>query len=188
MKIEIKNYRTCGAGMEYDAFSYTLWLDGKRAAEISDDGNGGELNVVFLPRAAGRDRSPKAQAFHDAFVSHVEAVFASDAVSAETRELYDGRGPAAEAGADPEILADRARYAARLRIQGMMEHVLSQALDTFEEERDYKRWCRTKVCFRLRGDKPGEWRIVKAKDSPELRAWIAKEYGDRVEEILNDRF
>ena len=45
MKLTIKNYRSC-AGNEGNAWSCTLYLDGKRAAKVSYDGNGGA--PIFL--------------------------------------------------------------------------------------------------------------------------------------------
>lgn len=46
MKIGIKNYKSC-AGNEGDAFSCTLYLDGKRVATIQYDGWGGEYVFDF---------------------------------------------------------------------------------------------------------------------------------------------
>ena len=48
MKAEIKNYKRF-AGHDGQGFEATLYLDGKRAAVISDDGWGGEWNWGIMP-------------------------------------------------------------------------------------------------------------------------------------------
>ena len=48
MKAEIKNYKRF-AGHDGQGFEATLYLDGKKAAVISDDGWGGEWNWGIMP-------------------------------------------------------------------------------------------------------------------------------------------
>ena len=42
MKVEVKSYRTCAGRNGPDAaFSCTLWIDGKKVAEVTNSGSGG---------------------------------------------------------------------------------------------------------------------------------------------------
>jgi len=54
--------------------------------------------------------------------------------------------------------------------------------------RTAERWCKTKTVFRLKGDPEGSWLIIKAPFSDRVREHIARKYGDRVEEIANERY
>jgi len=55
-KLTIKNYRSAGHGMEGEMWSCTLYVDGKRAALVSDSGNGAELNIDWSPSGGFRFR------------------------------------------------------------------------------------------------------------------------------------
>lgn len=65
---------------------------------------------------------------------------------------------------------------------------ISLLVGKYEEEKQYARWCKTKTVFRLKGDKAGEWRTLARLYSPAAKEWVVKTYGDKVEEILNERF
>lgn len=62
-------------------------------------------------------------------------------------------------------------------------------LAKWEEDKQYRRWCKKMLCFRLPEDKPGEWRTMRgpAALTPQCREQVIKKYGDKVE-FLNDRF
>jgi hypothetical protein len=64
----------------------------------------------------------------------------------------------------------------------------SALVELFEENKQYKSWCRTKVCFSVKGDPDGEWRTLKGKYCQSAKDWIMNKYGDKVKEILNERF
>jgi hypothetical protein len=74
--------------------------------------------------------------------------------------------------------------------------IIDNILNKMEEEKQYKTWCRSKICFRLKGDEVGEWRNMGYKgirkmttaQYHEVRTAVVEKYGDKVEEILNDRF
>ena len=65
--------------------------------------------------------------------------------------------------------------------------VVSELVSKISEEKQYKRWCKTKTLFRIKGDKPDEWRTIKAIYSPKVKEFITNKYGDKVESILNDQ-
>lgn len=66
--------------------------------------------------------------------------------------------------------------------------VIGGLIDKIESEREFKRWCRKKTVFRIKGDKAGEWRAVNIEYGAKAVDWIRKKHGDTVEEILNERF
>lgn len=70
-----------------------------------------------------------------------------------------------------------------------IECFISDMLEKWEEEKQYRRWCKKMLCFRLPDDKSGSWRTMRgpAALTPEVRAQVIKKYGNTVE-FLNDRF
>lgn len=61
--------------------------------------------------------------------------------------------------------------------------LLSKELD----RRYLRRVCAKQTLFRLKSDPEDTHRTVKAKFSPEVKAFITKKYGDQVSEILNEK-
>lgn len=57
-----------------------------------------------------------------------------------------------------------------------------------KEQQQIKRWCKTKTVFRLKNDPEGSWRTIKAPYSDRVREHIVRKYGNRVEEIANERY
>lgn len=69
-----------------------------------------------------------------------------------------------------------------------MDIVIDVLVNHFEEEKQIKRWCKTKTVFTLKGDAPGSFRTFNNKFDERLLDHITKQYGDKVDEILNMRF
>jgi hypothetical protein len=51
-----------------------------------------------------------------------------------------------------------------------------------------KRWCKNQTVYRLKGDEPGTWRTVKHVYDAKVKEFMVGKYGDKVEEIANERF
>ena len=76
------------------------------------------------------------------------------------------------------------------------DELIDRLVNEFESNKDFKRWCRTKVCFRLTGDDKNAWRTIgyggrkalTAEQVNSIRANITAKYGNKIEEVLNDRF
>jgi hypothetical protein len=64
VKIEIRNYRSCKGLGESDPFSCTLYLDGKRAAHVQNDGNGGCYRFDWMPADGRVHDGPTAKQFY----------------------------------------------------------------------------------------------------------------------------
>ena len=69
-----------------------------------------------------------------------------------------------------------------------LDHLIDELINKAEEEKQMRRWCKTKVCIRLKGDKQGEWRTYRGTYSPEFAAALRTKHGEALEEILNERF
>jgi hypothetical protein len=75
-------------------------------------------------------------------------------------------------------------------LDGLIDDLLGKYLDEKDTKAQYKRWCKTKVCFRLKGDKADEWRTMKldgGKYTKRQKEYLVKKYGDQIEEILNEK-
>lgn len=163
-RLTVKSLKSC-LGNEGYAYSATLYFDGKRVGEVRDDGNGGEPFVHFFKKVGGkivRDEEAKKRVL-----------------------AYVEEQPEVDMGPHP---ADRSKT---WMLKPDLSWVVGQVVDQALEEAQFKKWCRTKVCFRLKGDEEGTWRTIKAnfkKEGARVKAHLVKEYGDRIEEILNERF
>jgi hypothetical protein len=61
-------------------------------------------------------------------------------------------------------------------------------IDKWEENKTYKRWCKKQLVFKLEGDAKDDWRTLNAPYSEHTKKFIVDKYGDKVAEILNERF
>lgn len=64
--------------------------------------------------------------------------------------------------------------------------VIDVLVEEFQINKQYKKWCKKSTCFRLKGDKDGVWRTINAQFNDDVKNFIAKKYGDKVVEILNE--
>jgi|TARA_R110000824_G_scaffold88187_4_gene216866 hypothetical protein len=63
----VKNVRTLDIGHEGGALTCTLWLDGKRVAEVEDEGMGGGYNYHFTDKDVEAKFYAEGQKFHGKF-------------------------------------------------------------------------------------------------------------------------
>lgn len=142
MKIEIKNYRAC-RGHEGDAFSFVLCLDGKRAAEVTNEGNGGSNHYHWFLPALKRP-------FLDERRELGRAILAS---WAQPRDPSD----------PPPVRTDDEIFDYYCKSGEIMDVVLGQFVDRMREDKALRRMCKRKILFRLDGDKQDAWRTVEAE-------------------------
>ena len=69
-----------------------------------------------------------------------------------------------------------------------MDLFMMNLIAEIQENKAFKRQCKTKTLIRLKGDKPGEYHIYKQAFTPKLAEGIRKHYGDQLVEIINERF
>lgn len=70
-----------------------------------------------------------------------------------------------------------------------VQGAICKLVDDFEELKNLKRLCRTKILFQIQGDEDGTWRTVKAKygtpQGVQAIAWIEGKYAGKVTKIAN---
>jgi hypothetical protein len=170
-KYEIKNLKT-GPSREWGpngAVSCTLYRDGKRVAKFFDAGDGGEAEIEWLD-----GDKPKVDV----------------TIMNYTDEGYTRKGTPEEkilAEHTNNMFYDRESSSGKPLRMGM-DGFIFKLIATFEENKQFKRWCKKETCFRLKGDEAGHWRTVKHPFNPDVKTFIVKKYGDQIEEILNERF
>ena len=166
MKITVKNYKSC-RGNEGDAFSCTMYLDGKKAALVEYAGTGGEYEFDFSisdKKMLGGAMSQK----YDEYVREHQ-------MKAEDYKPGDENG-------------EYFLYCGR-------DIVLEEFITAMLEERQLKRWCKTNVVYRFKGDEPGSYFQWKLKWTPQLAPVIRGKLetlgarkGKALEVIVNERF
>lgn len=68
------------------------------------------------------------------------------------------------------------------------ELFMMELVEAFEIDKMFKRKCKTKTLFRLKGDKPDEYHIYAKPFTAVLADGMRKHYGDTLLEIINERF
>jgi hypothetical protein len=158
MKIEIKGYRSC-RGMEDNAYSYTLWCEGRNVADVHYEGTGGP---VFF-----RWKDESAKAPMQAFAQPL-AVARAETQEAATRAKV---GPGAEHpqglewGWWPDHLRKDAQAALEDYLFWMQENKAIMA--------SLKRRMKKNVLVVRAGQAPGEYLAVSVAPTPENIARIA---------------
>ena len=147
MKLELKKIKIHNdMSDETTAFSAELWLDGKKAFFIKNDGCGGSH---YYDRIVGCGFE-----FEDL------NKYAKDKYPSEEFEVVD--------------------------------HMIDEMINDYEENKQLKGWCKRKLVFRLKGDAKGIYNTVPMLTpfnySKELGIAHTKKYGDLLEEIINERF
>jgi len=170
-RYEIKNLKT-GPSREFGpngAYTCTLYRDNKRVATVFEAGDGGDISIEWLDR-----KQPKVQvSVHNhnggvcTYSGTPEQKKFAEFVDTQTFEWEYSEGP---------------------QRHGVGTYI-GTLVGEFEENRQYKRWCRNETVFRLKGDGKGQWRRLKAPFSdPRVKPYLDEKYGEQVEEILNERF
>ena len=145
MNITIKNVKICGwNSQETTCFQATIYIDGKKAGDASNEGMGGCNNYYF------KDRELE-QRFYD----YCKALPPVD---------YNGH----ELSMDADLL-------------------LGDLIADYERNKTYKRWCKKETIFKLVGEPEDSFRVVKALYCDKVVAYIKKQYGDKLDYILNER-
>jgi hypothetical protein len=93
-------------------------------------------------------------------------------------DYVEGRGLFPDlAGFDPQ----------NLRV-ARADRFVAELVDADLSERNFRNLCTQKTLFRLSGDAEGEYRSLSNPWSPQARAYLIETFGDRLIEVLNERF
>ena len=63
---------------------------------------------------------------------------------------------------------------------------IAKIADELDQQKWYKRNCKKKTLFRIKGMKEGEWKTVNHPFEPRVKDFIVKKYGKKVDFILNE--
>lgn len=55
-----------------------------------------------------------------------------------------------------------------------------------EELKKIRRWCKKETVFRLKGDKPKTWQIIKAPFDAKVKTFLINKFGDKIDRIANE--
>lgn len=66
------------------------------------------------------------------------------------------------------------------------EFLIMELVDKMENERRFKKMCKTKVLFRLKSDNTNEWRSLNGTFTPQVKALIVNKFGDQLDSIMNE--
>ena len=164
----IKSYKEC-RGHDGPAWSANLFVDGTKTALINDDSYGGGLRWEWV---GGENHfygtSPTAVIWKD---------FVNSLGSWTSDDLKNKDGTPFSHKYDDDV-------------------AFEEILNIMLQHKDFTKWCKKSVCFRLKGDDADKYRQIGMKSKcvltldqvNQLRAYIAKKHGDKVIEILNSRF
>jgi hypothetical protein len=145
MKTELRNVKINKAlSAESCAFSAVLYIDGVKAADVSNHGTGGENMIHFRYRP---DLAKPFTAFCEA----------------QPPSKYEGG----------ELKMDEDLY-------------ISILIGKYEEQQEFKRWCKTNTVFRLVGDDKGVYHKIKEVFTPDTKAFLGNKYGAQLEVIINE--
>ena len=163
-RLTVKNLKSC-MGNEGYAYSATLCLDGKAVAQVRDDGNGGMVFVDFWRSVNGKPvRDERAYA---AVMAYVE------------------EQPEVDMGEDP-------RGGGKWMMKPDLSWVVSQVCEHALARKRLRDMCRGSVCFRVEGQRRGEWHAFRGKYRGQESVWrgMVESYcaskGLRLVEIANE--
>ena len=161
------------------AFTATLYINGKKAAHVKNDGRGGDNYPRFLDRALEED-------FHSFCKSLPPRQF-RDTTSANENGLTKC--------CEALTTFHDSEECCKVCFKEIMEpyamnydSFIGDLLTEWIENDDWKKACRKGLVFRVKSDNEDQYRTTKGKYSPELASAIREKYGDELVEIINERF
>ena len=166
----VKNVKTFH-GHDGGCYEASIYIDGKKVGGVTENGWGGGLEYHF----ASKTHEASFKAWADE-----QPLQTGDEVYAE----YIGIGVGEEESAKKR---DEVNAAGGRKVDA--DILVSELVNKALENKQYKRWCKKDVCFRLKGDTTGEYRTLRncANDLAAAKIHIDKKFGNKVEEILNER-
>ena len=161
------------------AFTATLYINGKKAAHVKNDGRGGDNHAMFLDRELETD-------FHEFCKSLPPRQF-PDTTSANENGLTKC--------CEALTTFHDSEECCKVCFKEIMEpysvdydSFIGDLLTEWMENDDWKKACRKGLVFLLKDGPPGAYRITNGKYSAILAEKIREKHGDNLLEIINERF
>jgi len=182
--IELKNVKVyVGMSQETTAFTASLYIDGKKAADVRNEGRGGDN----WPSFADRD-------LRDRFYAFCESL-PPEQFEDTTSINEDGLTKCCEALTTFEALGHDSEECCKVCFKEIMEpypvtydSFIGDLLTEWIENDAWKKACRKGLVFLLKDGPPGAYRITNGKYSAILAEKIRERHGDNLLEIVNERF
>lgn len=174
----VKNIKTF-MGREGHGFNANLYRGKKKIAFVIDDASGGEVDVDWTVGIPPKNKAdyPTEKAYDKAWDSYRNArKEEADLLNAHLAKLPKVKSSFGDG--KMELTVDSDWFVTELVARWGKE----------KAEKKIERDCKTKTLFRLEGDKTGQHWIVKAPFDEQVRAYLNKKHGDKLLEIINDRY
>ena len=175
MQVELKSFKEHKELSDDSlAFSASLWIDGKRTAIVTNEGQGGMHRI-----------QPTGPTLEKLKANRIKL----DEFEAYCKTLPDKTlTPSWTDGEPYSIPMDGDVY-----IDDLVEEIFKE-LDKKHEEKFWKKLCAKGVVIRLVDFKEGQSTTVKMKSgatpryTPEIATQVRRAYGDKLVEIVNERY
>ena len=178
--VELKNVKVAQhMSEETTAFTATLYINGKKAAHVKNDGRGGDNYPSFLDGGLGKD-------FH-AFCKSLPPKQFPDTTSVDENGLTRCC-EALTSFHDSEECCKVCWKTIEEPYPMTYDSFIGDLVDAWMENDDWKKACRKGLVFLLQSDDQGKYRMTKGKYSPTLAHQVRERYGDDLVEIVNERF
>lgn len=170
--IKVKTFQ----GMEGQGLNAVVVSGSRPICFVLDDAHGGEVEFDFRnpeqsPRSYQSTTAESAKREEKAFGDFCLNWYASSGEKARHDEELVKMGIARK-----DLRPATAQEA--------METWVNQQVDEIINKRRFDRAAKTSTLFRLQGDKPGEWRVIRKHPyCPQIQAWLDKKYPGKVAEI-----
>jgi hypothetical protein len=170
MKIQLKNLKIAG-GEETTRFEASLYIDGKKAATVSNGGEGGSHRYYFNDNAVGQQFREAANAIKTATLSPKNPYHAYVSSLVESLNSLNNR------------LSDQPNESleeTQAELTECNDTVIDFLVVSYEERKLLKRYCNKETLFQLPGELKNEWRTIASPYSPKVKKWLVEKYGDSV--------
>lgn len=154
----IKGFKSIN-GMEGLAYNFNLCRNGKKVASVHDDGNGGPLRVYWND------------------ITDPKEVF-------ETSKGEQWRMTPEQHLLFKQLSEDEPIESPYIH----EETFIAKLVDQYLNEKHEKQLCKKGTLVRLKGDKGNEWRLFKCKFTSMVKQELVKEFGDKIEVVLNEKY
>lgn len=143
----------------------SLYKDGKKVATVIDDGNGGCLDIHFLDYKAPR--------VEVSGINYMDEPFNYKGTPEEKAfQDYVNTLPTYDTEWSKNQHPDQ-------------EHVINEMVDEYENLKRFKRACKKKTLFRLKGDEDSYY-TIKYPYCEKVRKHLETKYGDKLDSIINE--
>ena len=67
-----------------------------------------------------------------------------------------------------------------------LDEKIDDLLNEAEEKKQFKRWCKTKTVFALKGDEAGTFRTIAHRFTQEVKDFLHRKHGNKLARIVNE--